>query len=120
MILLSKWRSEIPYFVPWDISSLFVCAVSFIHGFCVSISWLILGLYMNRVRKRKNQFEIPAFFMFDQGTSGARKFKTKKYLGRLYAFFIFSALQLPHSKVEKAGNFKISFTFPYSIVYNPS
>ena len=76
---------------------------------------------MNRVRKRKNQFEIPAFFMFDQGELlELENSKQKIYLGILYAFFIFSALQLPHSNVEKAGNFKISFTVPYSIVYNPS
>ena len=33
--------------------------------------------------------------------------------------FQFPALEVPRSKIQKGGNFKIIFPVPYPIIYNP-
>ena len=63
----------------------------------------------DRVRKRKNYFEIPAFLPIERGISRAGKFKvmlnftaTEMCLFVFLFLFEFPALEVPHSKLKKA------------------
>ena len=51
-------------------------------------SWLAPGLYKDRVKNKKNNFEIPAFLKFERGTLRAGKFKS------LYSLYIIDFYQL--------------------------
>ena len=63
----------------------------------------------DRVRNRKNYFEIAAFLNFEQGTSRAEKFKVMLQFAATEMFvcvffsFEFPAIEVPHSKLKKAS-----------------
>ena len=66
----------------------------------------------DRVRNRKNYFEIPAFLPIERGRSRAGKFKVMLHFPAtemclsvfLFSFeFEFPALDVPHSKFKKAA-----------------
>ena len=61
----------------------------------------------DRVRNRKNYFEIPAFLPIERGIARAEKFKVMLHLAAndicLFVFsFEFPALEVPRSKFKKA------------------
>ena len=62
----------------------------------------------DRVRNRKNYFEIPAFLPIERGISRAGKFKvmlvvTRSNWGLFLFWFEFPALEVPRSKFKKAA-----------------
>ena len=58
----------------------------------------------DRVRKRKNYFEIPAFLQIERGKSRAGKFKTSNENKNFFLFsFEFAALEVPRLKFKKAA-----------------
>ena len=85
---------------------------------------IIPRVIYDRVRNRKNNFEIPAFLPFERGISRAGKFKVMLHFAPTeMCWFLFSfefpALDVPRSKFKKGGNFKIIFPVPYPIIYYP-
>ena len=81
----------------------------------------------DRVRKRKNYFEICTFLQIEQGKSRAGKFKTSNdninqnilVLVFVFIWFWISSSWYSSFNLKKGLNFKIIFPFPYHIIYNP-
>ena len=75
----------------------------------------------DRVQKRKNYFEIPAFLQIERGKSRAGKFKTSNENKNVFVFIWFWISRSWSSSfvIQKGGNFKIIFLVPYPIIYNP-
>ena len=66
----------------------------------------------DRILNKKNDFEIPALFMFERGKSRARKFKAMLNYTIVFFFcFEFPALEFPRSNIKKAGISKLFFSF---------
>ena len=77
----------------------------------------------DRVRNRKNYFEIPAFLQIERGISRAGNSKSNENKNVFVYVFIW-CFEFSHSwfssfNLKKGGNFKIIFPFPYPIIYNP-
>ena len=80
----------------------------------------------DRVRKRKNYFEIPAFLQIERGISRVGNSNSKSNEKKnvfVYVFiccFEFSRSWFSSFNLKKGGNFKIIiFPFLYPIIYNP-
>ena len=77
----------------------------------------------DRVRNRKNYFEIPAFLQIERGKSRAGKFKTSNENNNknVFVFIWFWISRSWNSSfiIQKGSNFKIIFLVPYPIIYNP-
>ena len=76
----------------------------------------------DRVRKRKNYFEIPTFLQIEWGISRAGNSKSNENKNVFVYVFIwcfeFSRSWFSSFNLKKGGNFKIIFPFPYPIIYN--
>ena len=74
----------------------------------------------DRVRNKKNNFEITAFLNYERGTSRAGNSKSNENINKKFLFSFdvlnFPALDFPRSICR---NFKIIFPLPYPIIYNP-
>ena len=88
---------------------------------------VITRVIYDRVRNRKNNFEIAVFLNLEWGTSRAGNSNEKKNTSQLLAAkchitLNFPALDIPRSngRKQKGGNFKITFPVPYPIIYNPA
>ena len=87
---------------------------------CYVVQTCIPGLYMIGYWTRKIIFEIPAFFMFEQGKSRAGKFKPMLNYSINIFYFEFPTLDFPRSNIKKVGISKYFFLIQYPIIYNPA
>ena len=74
----------------------------------------------DRVRKRKNYFEIPTFLQIEWGKSRAGKFKTSNENKNFFVFLFWFWISCSWSSsfiIQKGCNFKIIFLVPYPIIY---
>ena len=119
-----------PFIFLWVVSFLF--AFSFL---IISIDWKEYDHFENneilllvpprviydRVRNKKNNFEITAFLNYEWGTSRAVNSKSNENKN-VFVFiwcFEFSRSWFSSFNLQKGGNFKIIFPLPYPIIYNP-
>ena len=85
------------------------------HQIPLSISIVYTRVIYDRVRNRKNYFEIATFLNFERGTSRVGNSNENKNTNN----FEFSCSWYSSFNWRKGGNFKIIFPLPYPIIYNP-
>ena len=90
-------------------------------AFTINYSIVVPRVIYDRVRKKKNNFEITAYLNYERGTSRAANSKSNE-IKNAFVFiwcFEFSRSWFSSFNLQKGGNFQIIFPVPYPIIYNP-